>query len=136
MKVIAGQIEPDEGTVTVGQTVKIGYYTQEIAQDPAYALTSPVELRLPSRGKGLTRHSGQGTCTLSREGLTYQGTQDGQQVQLHYSMDRIYRLLFGAGQNFELYDGTKILFFVPQEKRSAVDWYSASIILRDEVSKL
>ena len=33
MKVIAGQIEPDEGTVTVGQTVKIGYYTQEIAQD-------------------------------------------------------------------------------------------------------
>ncbi len=33
MKVIAGQIEPDEGTVTVGQTVKIGYYTQEIATD-------------------------------------------------------------------------------------------------------
>ena len=33
MKVIAGQIEPDEGSVTVGQTVKIGYYTQEIAQD-------------------------------------------------------------------------------------------------------
>ena len=33
MKVIAGMIEPDEGTVTVGQTVKIGYYTQEIAQD-------------------------------------------------------------------------------------------------------
>ena len=33
MKVIAGQTEPDEGTVTVGQTVKIGYYTQEIVQD-------------------------------------------------------------------------------------------------------
>ena len=33
MKVIAGQIQPDEGTVTVGQTVKIGYYTQEIALD-------------------------------------------------------------------------------------------------------
>lgn len=35
MKVIAGQIPPDEGTVTVGQTVKIGYYTQEIAKDPS-----------------------------------------------------------------------------------------------------
>ena len=33
MKVIAGMVEPDSGTVTVGQTVKIGYYTQEIAQD-------------------------------------------------------------------------------------------------------
>lgn len=30
MKVIAGRIKPDEGDVTVGQTVKIGYYTQEI----------------------------------------------------------------------------------------------------------
>lgn len=35
MKVIAGMIPPDEGTVTVGQTVKIGYYTQEITQDPS-----------------------------------------------------------------------------------------------------
>lgn len=34
MKVIAGMIEPDSGTVTIGQTVKIGYYTQEIARDP------------------------------------------------------------------------------------------------------
>lgn len=33
MKVIAGMTAPDEGTVTVGQTIKIGYYTQEIAQD-------------------------------------------------------------------------------------------------------
>lgn len=30
MKLIAGIIEPDEGKVIVGQTVKIGYYSQEI----------------------------------------------------------------------------------------------------------
>lgn len=30
MKMIAGFIEPDEGTIAVGQTVKIGYYCQEI----------------------------------------------------------------------------------------------------------
>ncbi|MDO5155349.1 MAG: ABC-F family ATP-binding cassette domain-containing protein [Eubacteriales bacterium] len=30
MKIIAGRIEPDEGTVTVGQTIKIGYYSQMI----------------------------------------------------------------------------------------------------------
>lgn len=30
MKMIAGRISPDSGTVTVGQTIKIGYYTQEI----------------------------------------------------------------------------------------------------------
>lgn len=29
MKVIAGWLEPDEGTITVGQTVKMGYFSQE-----------------------------------------------------------------------------------------------------------
>ncbi|WP_124065747.1 ribosomal protection-like ABC-F family protein [Clostridium sp. E02] len=29
MKIIAGWVEPDEGTITVGQTVKMGYFSQE-----------------------------------------------------------------------------------------------------------
>lgn len=33
MKIIDGRLKPDEGTVTVGQTIKIGYYTQEIEND-------------------------------------------------------------------------------------------------------
>ncbi|MBO5892276.1 MAG: VTT domain-containing protein [Oscillospiraceae bacterium] len=105
---------------------------KEIAADPDFALTSPVELRLPGNGKGLTRHAGNGTCTLTREGLTYCGTKDGEPVTLQFSLQRIYRLLFGAGVNFELYNGTEILFFVPEEKRSAVDWYMTSMLLHDE----
>lgn len=31
MKLLTGQIQPDSGTITVGQTVKIGYYAQEIS---------------------------------------------------------------------------------------------------------
>ena len=30
MKIIDGRIQPDSGTITIGQTIKIGYYTQEI----------------------------------------------------------------------------------------------------------
>lgn len=30
MKLIAGRIKPDSGTITIGQTIKLGYYTQEI----------------------------------------------------------------------------------------------------------
>lgn len=30
MKMIAGRVEPDRGTITVGSTIKIGYYSQEI----------------------------------------------------------------------------------------------------------
>jgi len=33
MKIITGVLEPDSGSVVVGQTIKIGYYTQEFAAD-------------------------------------------------------------------------------------------------------
>lgn len=105
---------------------------KEITENADYTLSSKVELRLPGTGKGLTRHGGHGVCTLRRDGLTYNGTKDNETVQLHFSLQKIYRLLFGAGENFEVYDGTEILYFVPEERRSAVDWYMASMILHDE----
>ena len=101
-------------------------------ENKEFALVSRVELRLPSNGRGLTRFAGRGVCTLNRDGLTYSGTKDGETVELTFPVQSIYRLLFGAGVNFELYKGTEILFFVPEEKRSAVDWYLASMILYDE----
>lgn len=107
---------------------------KEIAENKDYNLTSEVELRLSGDGKSLTRHGGYGVCTLNRDGLTYSGTKDKEAIKLHFPMQRIYRLLFGAGENFEIYDGTQILYFVPKERRSAVEWYMASMILRDEIS--
>ena len=107
---------------------------KEIAENENYTLSSKVELRLPGDGRGLTRHGGYGVCTLNRDGLTYAGTKDGETVELHFSIQRLYRLLFGAGVNFEIYDGTQILFFVPEEKRSAVQWYMASMILNDAMT--
>ena len=104
---------------------------EEIQGNPEYVLSEEVELRLPSNGKGLTRFGGRGVCSLSRNGLTYIGRKDGQQVKLNYPLQKVYRVLFGAGQNFEIYDGTEILYFVPNDKRSAVDWYMASMILHD-----
>lgn len=110
---------------------QISLLEKEITENEDYALTSKVELRLPGDGSSLTRHGGWGICTLNRDGLTYSGTKDGETVELRFSLRKIYRLLFGAGVNFEVYDGTRILFFVPEEKRSAVDWYMASRILHD-----
>ena len=104
---------------------------QEILENPDFELRDQVALRLPGTGNGLTRPGGQGVCTLNREGLTYEGTKDGQNVRLHFSLRKLYRLLFGAGENFEIYDGSEILFFVPEDKRTAVQWYMASMLLHD-----
>ncbi len=38
MKMIQGIVEPDEGKITIGQTIKIGYYAQEIETDKAAGL--------------------------------------------------------------------------------------------------
>ncbi len=111
-----------------------GVLQEEVLRDPAFSLRAEVELRLPSAdGKSLTRSAGRGVCTLSREGLTYVGTKDGAPYEESFSLKRVYRLLFGAGENFEIYYGSEILYFVPEERRSAVDWYLTSMILYDEV---
>lgn len=45
MKMIAGRIQPDLGTIIIGQTIKLGYYTQEIemAKDAGIAYMNPEE---------------------------------------------------------------------------------------------
>ena len=105
---------------------------RDILENPAFCLESKVELRHgDNTGKACTRHSGYGVCRLDRTGLTYTGTQDGEEVSIQFPLKQIYRLLFGAGVNFEVYQGAEIFFFVPEEKRSAVDWYMASSLLYD-----
>jgi 1-acyl-sn-glycerol-3-phosphate acyltransferase len=110
---------------------------KEIEQN-GYSLTSKVELRHGSiDGKSLTRHAGDGVCTLDKTGLVYRGTRDGETIEKTFPMSQIYRLLFGAGVDFEIYEGKEIWFFVPEEKRSCVEWYVASGILktRDETNE-
>ncbi len=112
--------------------VQLASLKEEISGNPNYVLESPVSLRLPSTdGKSLTRSAGKGFCKLDRKGLTYSGTIDGETCEKFFPIDKIYRLLFGAGENFETYQGSEIFYFVPEEPRSCVEWYMASMILHD-----
>lgn len=107
----------------------------EIAANESFALSSKVELRHASKdGKTLLDLAGEGVCTLDRNGLTYVGSEYGETIEKHFPMSNIYRLLFGAGEDFEIYVGKEIYYFTPEERRSCVDWYIASIILKDEFS--
>ncbi|MBQ8718484.1 MAG: VTT domain-containing protein [Clostridia bacterium] len=102
-----------------------------------YALTATVTLRHPDpTGKHMLYDAGRGVCTLSREGLRYCGTQNGQEIDQFFPISQIYRLLFGAGEDFELYVGREIYYFVPDERRSAVEWYMASKLLSDQAKAM
>ena len=105
---------------------------KEILGNENYALSSEVTLCMRSLdGKTLLRTVGNGVATLTREGLTYEGDIDGETKTVKFPINDIYRLLFGAGENFEIYVGTEIYYFKPQEPRSSVDWYIASKIIKD-----
>ena len=103
-----------------------------IEQNEGYALTAAVTLKQPDpTGKRLVVEVGRGECTLTREGLRYCGTKKGENVDQFFPIAQIYRLLFGAGEDFELYVGSEIYYFVPDERRCAVEWYMASAMLSD-----
>lgn len=107
-------------------------YRKEIQKDPDFFIESEVELRhLSTNGKGCTRHAGKGVCTLNRQGLTYKGTDDGEQVEKFFSLKTVYRILFGAGEDFEIYDDKELYYFVPKNKRSCVAWYILSKLLQE-----
>jgi hypothetical protein len=104
---------------------------KEILADESFCLKSEVTLKHSSNdGKTILREAGKGVCKLDRTGLSYVGTEDGQEVNHFFPMDSIYRILFGSGENFEIYLGKEIFYFAPTELRSAVDWYIASDILK------
>lgn len=105
---------------------------KQIRENPEYILESKVELYHASTdGKKMLRLAGEGICKLNRNGLTYQGLEDGTETEKFFPMSDIYRLLFGAGVDFEIYDGKEIWYFVPENKRSCVEWYVTSGILKN-----
>ena len=82
----------------------------------------------------MLHHAGRGIATLDSQGLTYIGTKYGEPFEILFPISSIYRLLFGAGENFEIYIGQDIYYFIPDERRCAVDFYVASAILNAEVN--
>lgn len=105
---------------------------KEIAADENYALESKVKLKHSSiDGKKCLRDAGEGVCRLDRSGLTYKGTDDGQEVEVHFNGNQVYRLLFGVNEDFEIYSGKEIYYFVPEDKRICVKWYLCSTALKD-----
>ena len=105
---------------------------KQVAADENYCLESKVKLKHSSiGGKGFLRDAGEGVCRLDRSGLTYKGTDDGEEVEVHFNGNQVYRLLFGVNEDFEIYSGKEIYYFVPEDKRECVKWYLCSTALKD-----
>ena len=104
---------------------------KEMLADENWKLESPVALLHASLdGNKMLREAGYGQCTLDKTGLHYSGEEDGQLIEKHFPLTDIYRLLFGAGEDFEIYESEQIWYFRPDNRRSCVAWYMASELLK------
>ncbi len=99
MKMIAGFLEPDSGTIEVGQTVKIGYYCQEIClTTDANSLTK--ESKLSNAGKNAMEtaymNPNQRVIDYIKDTAEYVRTEDG----LVSASAMLERFLFPAEQQY------------------------------------
>ena len=102
----------------------------EQIQSPDYALRSPVILKKRSLdGKKFLREAGRGVCTLSHEGLTYVGTVDGQQTEIHFASSEIYALSYMTGKGFQHYTNSDYFCFLPDNPLLSIKYYIASELL-------
>ena len=109
---------------------------KEMLENPDFSLVEKVTLKHSSKdGKTMLRVAGTGVCRLDKTGLTYEGEDGGVQIVKKFRLGDIYRILFGAGVDFEIYEGNEIWFFVPQDTRCCVDWYVASGLLKELYDK-
>ena len=125
-----GFIEPPFDNLLSWYEYQSAEMEKQMRENPDFSLTQKVKLMHSSKtGKKMIRHAGDGVCVLDKTGLTYRGTDDGVEVEKVFPLSDIYRILFGAGEDFEIYDGEEIYYFIPEELRSCVDWYTASELL-------
>jgi len=107
----------------------------QMSKNPDFSLSAEVELKMRSDdGKKMLQHAGRGEVIFDSSGLTYRGIKHGEHVEIHFPIQNIYRILFGAGEDFEIYVGQEIYYFVPDEKKSCVDFYIASMLIKNEES--
>ena len=98
-----------------------------------FKLEAKVELRhLSKNKKHFTEFAGNGICTFDKNGLTYKGIEYGKEIEKTFSIKNGARILFGAGEDFEIYENDELFYFVPEDKRSCVLWYILSELTKEE----
>ena len=105
----------------------------QIESDDNFCLRADVELRhLSKDGKSFTRHAGKGTCIFDKSGLRYVGTDGDKDIDKLFAIESGARVLFGSGEDFEIYENEELYYFVPENKKMCVEWYIVSEILKKE----
>lgn len=90
-----------------------------------YTLETKVILKMPKKikNKVLMKNTGEGICTLSKQGLSYKGMIDGAYVEKFFPISVMATLLFGCDEDFEIYYENHFYYFEPiTNRKQVVKW--------------
>ncbi len=97
-------------------------YENECVAANDYELSEKVTLKMPDpKGKGFAIF-GTGLCRFTSEGLSYEGTINGEVVHKFFEIEHIPVIPFGANENFEVYHDLTLYYFAPEVAAHAVKW--------------
>jgi len=97
--------------------------TEAILSDENFEMRSHVVIRRPYRKKlEWLSEVGDGTLILNRNGLRFEGTQDGQPFELEVPTASMPALAFGCNQHVTLYKDGEYYSFVPDNRQESVRW--------------
>lgn len=99
-------------------------FREEIVADPAFKLVSHCRIKLQKE------YVGEGTVSLSREGLFYDGTDIDGELHIAEPLSSFFVLPFKAGDNFVLFKGKRCYVFCPDNGKEAIKFNLASDVLQ------
>lgn len=127
--------EPQDGAPLYFENLRDWFKAQkaEIAEQikaSDFCLSSPVILKKRSiDGKTFLREEGRGVCSLSHDGLVYEGTADGRSERLTFESSSIYALSYMTGKGFQHFSGNDYFCFMPDNPLLSIKFYIASELL-------
>ena len=107
---------------------------RDAMRDPAYRLTARCCLQYHLDGRALDHMDvGEGTVTLDRSGLSYEGMAEGEQVTLHFPLSDLYKLPFSAGLHFEIPPAARVTAIRPLEPAAVWKFVLALPLMKEAV---
>ena len=61
---------------------------------------------------------GEGTCTITKQGFSFYGTMDGDNLSFSHSVDTLQALPFSVGEEYECYYNNELFYFYPKENKN------------------
>lgn len=82
-----------------------------------YSLSHEVLLFMPNEQKNNIVHVGKGVITLSKDGHSYIGTKNGENITLFFSTKNVPALPYDPGDNFQIYSSGYLYKFKPTNRK-------------------